>query len=104
MMDITIPHFRILSPRPRAISSVMREGAKKTSRAPIFYCDKNFILSEPRRTSRQSHGALFLVDHEKAICSLVIRKNAFPVRVVKSVFLSVRSEFDRLRVVLVATR
>ncbi|HEU0050148.1 MAG TPA: hypothetical protein VFQ43_21335, partial [Nitrososphaera sp.] len=47
MMDIKIPHFRILSPRLRAITSVMREGATKTSRAPIFYCDKNVILSEP---------------------------------------------------------
>ena len=45
-----------------------------------------------------------LTQNEKAICSIAISKNAFPVRVVKSVFLSVWAEFDRLRVVLVAAR
>ena len=35
---------------------------------------------------------------------MAIRKNALPVRVVKSVFLPVWGEFDRLRVVLVAAR
>ena len=42
--------------------------------------------------------------NEKAICSVAIGKNAFPVRVVKSAFLSVWAEFDRLRVILVAAR